>query len=384
MPSPPTLEKLAQKWCAKSGLPDPAGRPSERVFLANVQTGKPTQLSKTANIRGELIRFLCGNEDAQDFIDPCGIVIEGGIITGETVSSYGDEPALLLSSLEIPFPLIFHKCTLPLWILLQGAEIPFLDLDGCKVNSIAADVLKIRGDLHMRNGFGSNGNLNFSGATIGGDLDLTGAILNLPVKKPLDPRRRNATLSAEGIHVSGDIRMTDYLDLTLAEKASPITPAPSGTNSPALSTPAPNPGSGVLHFQSTGTIDLDGAHIDGEITCDGGKFGDDSSGDTELHDALTLRHAFIGGDVLMGRGFIAQGAVRLPGAIIGGDLDCGRGHFYNRWFKGKPLSGVALELDGTEIKLDVSLSYGRDRVAVASDAVVSCRRSVVARSQLVT
>jgi hypothetical protein len=308
------LVGLATAWLTRRGLY--ALCPVEKKFLQHVQNGDSFNGGQE-EIRGAIISFLCGNNEAQKLVDPHGIWIEQAKISGEKLKPY-DSPALYLSSIIIPFPLILHTCDLPSWILLQGVEIPFLDLDGSKINSIAADVLKVRGDLYLRKTY-SEGTLNFSGATIGGDFDCSGAMINhkSPSKDCHDASTHEDCLIAEGIHVSGDLLMTDLC-------------------------------------QSKGRVCLDGAHIDGDVKCDSGLFSNPG------RDALTLRHAVVGGDVLFGRGFKSEGAVRLPGATIGGNLNCAGGVFNNPRTVGKVKSAVALEVDGTEIKLDLNLAYERD------------------------
>lgn len=321
----PSLEDLAKQWMLRRNL---KLHRDELEFVANIQRG---ERSIGFELQAQLIRFLCGSPLTHSLIDPCGIVLEDSVILGESIPDYDD--SLFLSSLKIPFPLVFLRCTLPAWLLLRGAEIPFLDLEGGTVGSIAADILKVRGDLYLRNGFAASG-VNFAGATVGGDFDCSGANLSPGVSTTDDPLVQGVSLNAEGIHVLGDLRMTDF---------------PSG-----------EAGGEARHFQATGTVRLDGLHVEGDVVCDGGHF-KNCCGDT-----LTLRHATVGGDVLMGGKFPSEGgAVRLPGATIGGRLDCARGHFDNEWDPCKPQSGMALELDGTEIKLDLNLS--RDKVEMPYD-----------------
>jgi hypothetical protein len=59
-----------------------------------------------------------------------------------------------------------------------------------------------------------------------------------------------------------------------------------------------------------------GAEIGGNLECG------DASFQNKGGSALTLSGAKIMGQVLLNRGFQANGEVRLPGAEIGGNLDC--------------------------------------------------------------
>jgi len=138
--------------------PAPSGNPANAT-AASTTSGPP----KT--IRASVIRWMCSDSEAQKFIDPGGIRLTNYQIGGVPSKTHPGV-ALDLCSLKIPFPLIFHRCSLPAWLLLLGTEIPFLDLDGCDVGSIAGDVLKVRGDLYMRNGFHSGGVIKFPGAAL--------------------------------------------------------------------------------------------------------------------------------------------------------------------------------------------------------------------------
>ena len=89
------------------------------------------------------------------------------------------------------------------------------------------------------------------------------------------------------------------------------------------------------NFQSSGTIELFGATIDGDLICIGAEL-------TASGDALVLDRATIGGSVFLREPFRAQGRVRLPGAAIRENLD---------------LTGARLSADG-----DVALLGDRAKV----------------------
>ena len=81
---------------------------------------------------------------------------------------------------------------------------------------------------------------------------------------------------------------------------------------------------GPLHlrdgFQATGPVDLIGAKIDGQLSCNGGKFL--AKGMALKCDAVTA-----GADVFLSDGFEAQGEVNLVSAKIDGQLACTGGKF---------------------------------------------------------
>jgi hypothetical protein len=292
-------------------------------------------------IRASLIRWLCADRDAQALIDPGhGIAIERSLIVGEDVEWHKNggvtRSVLDLCTLKIPFPLILRACLLPDWVLLLGAELSFLDFDASHVGTIEADVLKVNGDLYLRNGFTASGVVRLPGATIGGDFDCRGALLNNqdPPSIGILPNERGVVLNADGISVRGDVYLT-------VEETDELKSARDKRT-----------------FTASGRVSLNGAHIDGDLKANGGSFNKSEKNDS-TGDALTFRGAVIGGNVAMGIGFWAKGAVRFLGATIGGNFDCTGAKFENRWNPQLPGSGIALELDGAEIKLDLVLSTAR-------------------------
>jgi len=342
------LKQGAKDWLADLGY-FPLTR-DETNFLKQVTLGNKiepmqgrTSKPQDKTIRAALIRWLCSDKDAQALVWPEGIGIEYVTIEGEKISFFQNNVlGLNLSSLKIPFPIILHHCVLPDWLLLLGTDIPFLDLDGCKVDSIKADVLKVRGDLYMRcvDHKEKGGVIKLLGATIGGDLDLGGARLKYG-GAGLDDRflgEKHLVLNAEGIKVEGDVHFTAW------EKK--------------------EGGANKDKFLAEGGISLDEAQIGSDIKCDGASltFWENKKVNG---DALTLRGATIKGHIYFSDGFRSVGPVRLPGAEIGQSVDCTDGHFCNPWRQGNKSSGVALELDGADIKLDLKLS-GQSKARGAS------------------
>ena len=76
-------------------------------------------------------------------------------------------------------------------------------------------------------------------------------------------------------------------------------------------------------FQAIGAVRLPGTQIAGQLDCSGGQFKNPGS------DALVIDGADVEGGVSLHRGFHASGTVRLPGAQIGDDLNCSGGRFEN-------------------------------------------------------
>ena len=85
-------------------------------------------------------------------------------------------------------------------------------------------------------------------------------------------------------------------------------------------------------FSATGEVSLLGAHIGGQLSCRGGQFSNPDGC------ALTAAGLAVDGDMFCDKGFSVTGEVRLPGAHIGGVLVCTGGQFSNP-------GGIALNAD---------------------------------------
>jgi len=81
-------------------------------------------------IRAELIRWLCIDREAREYVDQRGIQAHGARIEGE----------LDLSFVTVPFPLVLTCCGLRRETTLRFLEIPTLSLSGCAVRSINAEM----------------------------------------------------------------------------------------------------------------------------------------------------------------------------------------------------------------------------------------------------
>jgi hypothetical protein len=348
-----TLEALAREFCSRTlkdraltaaelelvrrlPLPVNIGSLSDRT-PARSDTITPQSPLLHNVVRAELVRWLCTNDQARKHVDVGGLYINECVIRG-TADHAAIYPGgvLDLCSVTVPFSLILHQCTLPPWVLLLGANLPFLDLDGCEAGSVIADVMAVRGDVYLRNRFHAQGSVRLSGARVGGDLDLSGAAIEYSAAPgQRDPRHeRGFALNAEGIDVAGDVLLT-----TSAKTIHSATEQP---------------------FRSRGFICLDGAKIGGDLNCEGARLTqpDLQAGAPEpllpKDTALSFRSAEINGHVWLRKGFEASGAVRLPGAKVKGNLDC-EGEFHNPW-AANDTTGVVLETDGATIGMNMRLA----------------------------
>ena len=101
----------------------------------------------------------------------------------------------------------------------------------------------------------------------------------------------------------------------------------------------------VPGFSASGEVRLAGTRVGGQLNCTGGRF--DNPGDFSLvADGVEVQ-----GDVNLGSGLHATGEVRLPGSQIAGQLTCSGGRFENP-------GGVAIGADQANVQNGAKLDQG--------------------------
>ena len=144
----------------------------------------------------------------------------------------------------------------------------------CSKPVLSCDGARIGGDTFFDKGFRTSGEVRLLGATIGGDVDCSGAVVQ-------DMNLGRANVSGSVLLISG--------------------------------------------FRTKGKLTLVGATIGGNLDCSGGTFinvaGHGSS------PSLICDRIRVGGSVFLTDGFNSTGEVRLSNARIGNELECTRGTF---------------------------------------------------------
>jgi hypothetical protein len=214
---------------------------------------------------------------------------------------------------EVQRPLRLEGCRLLQQPLLTRAKLKEVAFEQCVLLSgLNAAGVSCDGSLDLSDS-SIDGGLDLTGASIGGDLICSGLRLTGPLGN---------ALSAEGIHVNGDV----HLD---------------------------------RGFHAGERVAVDQARIDHNLNCGGGRFFCTEG------DALTAEGADVKGDVVLGIAtdpqgsplfdaegaparFMAEGTVRLDGISIGGRLNCRGGRFSSR-------HGPALSAERAHVKGDVLL-----------------------------
>jgi len=336
-------------------------------------------------IRADVIRWLCVNQEAAKRIDPRGVQVYGAKVTGD----------LDLSFVTVMFPLRLSRCRLTHDCDIQYVKVPALYLDGTLTKSLNAEHADVRGSIFLSNSFSAQGKVRLARTQIGGDLDCEGGTFKNPGDTALD---------ADGAEVKGSIFLSGGFS---AQGKVRLARTQIGGDLACGGGTFKNPGDTALDADGAevkgyvfltgcsveGEADLAGARIGGQLDCDRGTFknapgralnadGAEISSYVFLRDArvegeVNLLRAHIGnnlecdrgsfknpgstalyadgleikGSIFLRDGFSAEGEVNLTGARIGGQLDCDRGSF-------KSPGGTALYADSSEIKESALLRNG--------------------------
>lgn len=307
-------------WCGPTPKDfDPANNPAKADSWGPERT-----------IRANLIRWLCIDREARNFVDPRGIQAHGARIEG----------ALDLSFVRIRFPLSLSCCRMKEEVRFRFLRIPTINLGGSWVRTLNAERAKLKGSLFLNNGFCSEGEVQLLGARIGSNLDCGAG------------RFRNAggkALRADRIRVRGSLFLRNAF---VAEGEVRLLGAEIGGNFECNDGSFSNPGGSALSgdrmtiqgslflrdgFTAVGEIRFLGAQIHGNLECHGGKFSNPGA------IALNADRITVKGNVFLHNGFAADGEVDLPGAQIGNNLACDAGIFKNP-------GGMALNADSVNVR----------------------------------
>jgi hypothetical protein len=304
--------------------------PSRKDFEPSNDARKANSWGPERSIRAALLRWLCLDRGAREFIDARGIGAHGAKIEGE----------LDLSFVAVPFPVALCCCAVQEETKLRFLEIPTLSLAGSAVRGVQAESAVVKGTLSLSNGFRAEGEVNLVGAQIGSNLDCgAGAFRNAAGK----------AMRADRINVRGSVFLRNAFQ---AEGEVRLLGAQIGGNLECNVGTFKNAGGKALNadrmvvqgsvflrdgFIAEGEVRLLGSKIGGNVECSGGEF--KNAGGMALNaDRMEAQ-----GNVLLSSGFVAEGEVNLPGALIGNNLACDGGTFKNA-------GGRALNADGINVK----------------------------------
>jgi hypothetical protein len=256
------IDNVARGDFAVAGGSSVAGDPSNDPARAD-------RWPASREIRASLIRWLCVDHDALNLADPKGIRVMGARIVG----------GIDLALVKVPIPLVFDNCVFTGMFDLDGAEIPYIELDGSYAREIHASGLNVRNNFSMGKGFHAAA-IILDHSRIGLDLDCGGAQLEY-AKNPAEPvlNRMKTTLYAYLIQVGGNLWLNRGFE---SHGGVSLGGAKIGAN---------------LHFDSgrfinpnNVAISVPGAGIDGVVFLD--SFG--SGGDVEVNGTANFAYDRIG------------------------------------------------------------------------------------------
>lgn len=139
----------------------------DKQLVTDPASSNEVDKSKSHAFKANLLIWVCTNKKAVSLVTRHGIRLEGATIDGK----------LDLSSIRVPFPLVLKNCFLDKGVKLRNAYIAELDMTGTQAAKVDAKALHVDGDIVLKNGFQAKGPVILAGATIGGNLDFTNAIL---------------------------------------------------------------------------------------------------------------------------------------------------------------------------------------------------------------
>ena len=279
-------------------------------------------------IRAECLVWLCTDPQASKLVTHLGLRVEGMRFDGVLDARFA----------KIAFPIRIADSAFTELIGLQGADLPFLSLEGCHLKDILADGIHVRGSLLFRKGFQSTGRIRLAGAKIDGNFELDGARLHYP---------EGRTLHAEGASVGGCMFLRDgfssrgeitLLGITVAGSFSCRHAQLLNPGGIALIAERGVFGAGVFlsdGVRCEGEVRFGNATIEGYLDCSESQFLN-RNGRAFHADKLRVQ------DNIFFRDMNADGEVRLVGAHVGGNIECDRARFSGS-------AGRALVLNGSRV-----------------------------------
>jgi len=308
-------------------LPTEAEEKVLRDSASSLDPDMPAASSPRPTIRSDFVRWLATNPEAATHIDPkglrafgitlpdkldlqncrvlvllhfqlCTVKSEVNLQSAETKGVFfldsSFDGAIKADRIDVDGPLFLRGSSFFGEIRLLGAHIKgALDCLGAKLevtagNALTADRAEIGGIVYLQKGydlsgttlqeFESSGTIRLLGAKIKGDLSCSGAKLRV---------KEGNALYADGAEIGGSVLLNVFLSTDSRQRED---------------------------FESTGTIRMLGAQIEGILSCSGAKL------KVTVGDALFADCAVIGANVSLDKGFESSGTIRLLGTRIGGEL----------------------------------------------------------------
>ncbi len=327
------------------GVPTPNGlHPAEERLLdcaargtaCRIASVRPEKAAPENTVRGAFLRFLLLGGDEDVPVHEKGVILYGGFIEG----------GIDLENARDALSLKLWRCLVSCPIEGQNSSIDRIWIQESQVGRVDFLSATIASDVYLYENLAS-GEICFSGAEIGGQLNCIGAKLKNAGGMALDCFGAKVTGSVflqQGFEAEGGVR---FLSAEIGGELNCNGAKLKNAGGSALNCGgAKVTGSVYLHggFEADGEVSFAGAEIGGQLVCDGAKL--KNAGGM----ALFCNGAKVTGDVFL-QGFEAEGVVGLLGGEIGGSLYCSGAKLKNA-------GGTALVCDRAAVTGIVFLQEG--------------------------
>ena len=220
-------------------------------------------------------------------------------------------------------------------------------------NALAADRMRVSGDVLLDDGFTAAGSIRVVGAAIDGLFSCRSAQLT-------GHDDHGNALAADRMRVSGDVLLDDgftaagsirvvgaAIDGLFSCRSAQLTGHDDHGN--ALAADGISTGGVLLDegFTAAGAVSLGDADIAGQLSCRSARL----TGQDDHGNALAADRMRVSGDVLLDEGFTAAGSVRVVGAAIDGLFSCRSARLTGHDDEGKTLAASRLRVSG-DVLLD--------------------------------
>jgi hypothetical protein len=224
-----------------------------------------------------------------------------------------------LDAARLQCPLLLDHCILEHPVSLRDAKAQAIRMPGCHVPGIAADQLRTDGSVELNDGFTATAAISLTGARIGGQLDLSTALitgageiavdgdgLSVEQNMPCAGLTTNGELRLSGAHIGGRLG----LDGARLDNAGGC----------ALGADGLSVGLSMFcrhGFTVLGEVRLRTAQVAGQLNLIGARLANPGGR------ALSALGLTVGQDMFCSEPFTAEGEIRMTGARIGGSLEFG-------------------------------------------------------------
>jgi len=275
---------------------------------AVIASSRPVKASPKNSVRAEFLRFLLLGGDELTPVHERGVQLQGAFIRGD----------FNLEATTVSLPMTISRCVFSESIEFNDTKFEnSIVLDESSLRGFQGQRMIVGGQFSM-NGIVSNGQICIEGAEINGCIYMEGSQLNA---------NGEVSLAADGVKVNGDVFFVrgflsqgrvNFPDAHIHGQFCCDSASFEVSSGRALSLEGAVIYGDVLlqgGFNCKGMTSLIGATIMGILVCDGGEF--DGLG----AESLFATSAQIKGDVYLRTGFVAKGDVDFSGAEIGGEMD---------------------------------------------------------------